>query len=533
MAIRIDEYGHIIRDENEQNNTSSPVAGSSETSGDRLYIHPNSTQVEASHLQRPQRRNNIWPIIIVIGIVIFLVSIIKSCSSNDQNDGYSNAGNQQYGYEDDNIYEDDTNDIVQEPEKELISFVVEEISRDTLNVPGIFAGETITIPEEPTVTFSGYSSKNDDKQVFSYTAPRNGRYRFDFEDVNANASIRVLVTDSTGDRVLDTYTSGGYANLTANETYEVQVRNSSGESGYILKIGVQKPTIDITTITTINDQISFEDQKNCYTFTPSIAGRYRFDLTETNANVGFRLMMWDRLDNNIMDSYSEGDYVTLEAGETYSIQVRQDSGLGSYKMVVGCQKETLDITNYGIVVDSVQYEDQKNCYTFTPSVAGRYRFDLTETNANVGFRLMMWDRLDNNIMDSYSEGDYITLEAGETYSIQVRQDSGLGSYKMVIGYQKETVNITGYDLITDSLTFDDQKNVYIFTPAYSGTVSLTIGDYNSSCSMRLMAWDEFENNILDTYNEHGTISVEANKTYEIQVRQDDGYCSYSLYIEKQ
>jgi len=33
MAIRIDEYGHIIRDENEQNNTSSPVAGSSETSG--------------------------------------------------------------------------------------------------------------------------------------------------------------------------------------------------------------------------------------------------------------------------------------------------------------------------------------------------------------------------------------------------------------------------------------------------------------------------------------------------------------------
>lgn len=435
MAIRIDEYGHIIRDENEQNNTSSPVAGSSETSGDRLYIHPNSTQVEASHLQRPQRRNNIWPIIIVIGIVIFLVSIIKSCSSNDQNDGYSNAGNQQYGYEDDNIYEDDTNDIVQEPEKELISFVVEEISRDTLNVPGIFAGETITIPEEPTVTFSGYSSKNDDKQVFSYTAPRNGRYRFDFEDVNANASIRVLVTDSTGDRVLDTYTSGGYANLTANETYEVQVRNSSGESGYILKIGVQKPTIDITTITTINDQISFEDQKNCY--------------------------------------------------------------------------------------------------TFTPSIAGRYRFDLTETNANVGFRLMMWDRLDNNIMDSYSEGDYITLEAGETYSIQVRQDSGLGSYKMVIGYQKETVNITGYDLITDSLTFDDQKNVYIFTPAYSGTVSLTIGDYNSSCSMRLMAWDEFENNILDTYNEHGTISVEANKTYEIQVRQDDGYCSYSLYIEKQ
>ena len=429
MAIRIDEYGHIIRDDNEQNNTSSPTAGNGETSGDRLYIHPNSTQVEASNLQRPQRRNKVWPVIIVIGIIIIFASVIKSCSPNNRNDGYSNAGNQQY------IYEDDNNDIAQEPEKELVSFVVEEIGRDTFNVPGIFVGDTITILEEPVVTFSGYSSNSDDKQVFSYTAPRDGRYRFDFEEVNANASIRVIVTDSTGDRILDKYTSGGYANLIANETYEVQVRNSSGESGYILKVGVQKPTIDITTVTTINDQVSFRDQKNCY--------------------------------------------------------------------------------------------------TFTPSVDGRYRFDLTETNANVGFRLMMWDRLDNNIMDTYSEGDYVTLEAGETYSIQVRQDSGLGSYKMVIGYQKETVDISNYDVIADSLTFSDQKNVYIFTPTYSGTVSLTIGDYNSSCSMRLMAWDEFENNILDTYNEHGTISVEANKTYESQVRQGSGCCSYSLSVEKQ
>lgn len=400
-----------------------------------MYIHPNSTQVEASHLERPQRRNSIWPII-VVGIVVFLFSVIKSCSSNNQNDGYSNVGNQQHVYEDNNnIYEDDNNGIIQEPEKELISFAVEEISRDTLNVPGIFVGDTIAVPEEPSVTFSGYSSENEEKQVFTYTAPRDGRYRFDFEEVNANTSIRVIVNDSTGDRILDAYTSGGYATLNANETYEVQVRNSSGESGYILKVGVQKPTIDISTVTTIKDQVSFEDQKNCYTFTASVGGRYRFDLTETNANVGFRLMMWDRLENNIMDNYSEGGYVTLEAGETYSLQVRQDDGLGSYKMVIGCQKIPVDITSY--------------------------------------------------------------------------------------------------DVITDNLTFDDQKNVYLFTPTYSGTVSFTIGGYNSSCSMRLMAWDEFENNIMDTYNEHGTINVDANKTYEIQVRQDDGYCSYSLYVERQ
>ena len=81
----------------------------------------------------------------------------------------------------------------------------------------------------------------------------------------------------------------------------------------------------------------------------------------------------------------------------------------------------------------------------TAPVPGRYHFDLSEYKSGVGFRMMMWDKLDNNIMDSYSESATVNLDAGVSYVFQVRQGDGFHSYKLSIGSQKETVDIIGYD----------------------------------------------------------------------------------------
>ena len=567
MAIRIDEYGHIIRDDSEQQHSNSTNTntqnGASGSSGDRLFIMPNSTQMENPSpvaLERPRRHNGLIGILVAIGIVIFLVVAIKSCSSSNRNAGYSNGSQQAHSSynnngtsigsdsnlgsksnnstskadnsTDNNTDYDNHGEAMQEPEKTLRSYSVSETPRESLNVDGIFVGETISISEEPAVSFSGSVSEDNKKQSFSYTAPRDGRYRLDLIDVNANASIRLMAWNANGENVIDTYSGGAYATFNANETYDIQARYYSGSSSFTISIGVQKPTTDISSATIINDQISFSDQKNLYVFTAPIDGKYRFDLTDVNANNTFRLMMWDQQENNIMDTYSGGDDVTLTGGETYHIQVRHYSGTGSYRMVIGFQKPTVDITNYGVINDSIEYEDQKNIYTFTAPIEGRYRFDLTEVNANNTFRLMMWDRLDNNILDTYSGGAYVSLEAGETYRMQVRHYSGYGSYKMTIGYQKESVDLSDLDVVYDSITFEDQKNVYFYTPSVSGKYTLSLADYNSSCSLRLMAWDNLENNIIDTYNSQGTATLEAGKTYQIQVRHYSGYSSYSLTIEK-
>ena len=61
------------------------------------------------------------------------------------------------------------------------------------------------------------------------------------------------------------------------------------------------------------------------------------------SGTGFRMMMWDKYDSNIMDTYYEYGTVSLDAGETYELQIRQDSGISSYKLQIGFQKETFDL----------------------------------------------------------------------------------------------------------------------------------------------------------------------------------------------
>ena len=185
-----------------------------------------------------------------------------------------------------------------------------------------------------------------------------------------------------------------------------------------------------------------------------------------------------------------------------------------------------------VLYDSIEYTDQKNVYTFTAHVAGRYHFELSEYKNGVSFRMMMWDKYENNIMDSWTESATVDLEAGETYEFQIRQDEGFYSYKLNIGLQKETVDITGYDIITDSVAFEDQRNVYLFTPSTAGTYTFSLGDFDASCSVRLLVWDNYENSIMDTYNEGGTINLESGITYEIQIRQDEGFGSYKLYVKQ-
>ena len=301
-----------------------------------------------------------------------------------------------------------------------------------ITIDGIYIGETLTISEESVVTYNGTLSTDGSKDVYSFTAPRDGRYGFEIKDISANDRVRVIVFNAADENIMDVWGGSGYANMNGGETYEIQVRQDDGFPTYTLDVYVQKPTADLSNVTTVCDQIAFEDQKNVYTFTAPVTGRYHFELSEYKNGVGFRMMMWDKLDNNIMDSWSESATVTLDAGETYDFQIRQDEGFHAYKLSIGSQKEPADITGYDIITDSVTFEDQKNIYLFTPETSGKYTFTLSNYDGTSSFRLMAWDNYENNIMDTYSESGSVNLESGITYQIQVRQDEGYSSYKLLV-----------------------------------------------------------------------------------------------------
>lgn len=400
-----------------------------------------------------------------------------------------------------------------------------------MKIDNAFVGDDIYIDEESPKRYSGYISESSPKNVFTFTAQRSGRYNFSIEDMMATASARMQVYDSNDYCIIDTHSKSDYEELSGNGTYRIVISHSNGESDFNLVIGIQKKTVDISNSSIIYDQISFDNQKNKYTFTPKISGRYRFDITEANSNVTFRMMLWDDKDNNLEDTYEDGFYEVLEKGKTYDIQIRQYNGLGSYCLKVGFQKPTTDITGYTAIMDSIEYTDQKNVYMLTAPVSGRYRLDISETNANNKFRLMGWDHLDYEILDTYESGAYVDLKQGETYEFQVRHYSGFGDYTLNIGYQKDTTDISGYEIVHDSITFESQVNNYSFVPNESRRYTFSLSDYSTDCKYRLIILDELENELADSYGGEGTTAFKAGKEYLIMICQYSGYGDYTLNIE--
>lgn len=470
-----------------------------------------------------EKRNYLGRILLILVIVAIVAGIafaINAFASTNSNDYTTSA------QADD--FENIEPETLEEPVIEELN--VSNITPNEITIDDAFVGEEIYIEEENSECFYGYISEDSPESEYIFTAPRDGRYQFDLKDMMATASARLIVYDDNEERLIDTYNASGYTKLYSGKSYRVLVKHYSGESDFLLEIGVPKSTTDISNSSTIYDQVSFENQINKYEFTVPVSGRYRFDLTEVNSNVSLRLMIWDDKDNSVIDTYDLGQYAVLDEGKTYSIQVRQYSNLGSYCMKIGFQKPSTDITGYTVIRDSIEYEDQKNVYYFRAPLTGRYRFYITETNANNTYRLMAWDNLENSILDTYDFGNYIDLEEGETYTIQVRHYSGFDSYTLNIGYQKEKTDISRVDIVHDSITFEDQENIYNYIPNESKDYTFYFTDYSADCCYRLIIRDEYKNELADTYNGEATVTFESGKQYTIKVIQYSGLGDYSLNI---
>jgi len=303
-----------------------------------------------------------------------------------------------------------------------------------------------------------------------------------------------------------------------------------------------------------NGSLTIEGQVDTYFFTPSITGRYRFEISGLTSGTNHEVnLVIKNSGDGVVDSTSYGitngsglTIKDMQAGETYQVQVKQYTGLDSYTLSIGNQKETVDVTGYTVVKDSIEFKDQRNVYLFTPPITGRYRFeisDLTKGSDHEVNLLVYNSGGGEEASTSYGimNGDGITIasmQAGQTYELQVRQYSGVDSYNLNIGYQKDSVDVTGYNIIADSIQYRDQKNVYFFTPSVTGRYRFEISNLTkgSSNEVNLYVWNsrggEEGSTSYGIMNGDGlTIKdMQAGETYQIQVRQYSGYDMYNLNI---
>lgn len=412
------------------------------------------------------------------------------------------------------------------------------------------------LPVDP-ITLSyieGNISTDEQVDTYQFVPTLNGRYRFEIADMLSGVKINIVILNQAGDRVDGT--SYGIENgngltindMVANETYTIQIKQYSSYSTYKILIGTQKNIVIIENgITQITDSIQYTDQKNIYQFTPPLDGRYRFELCEMVSGTKVNMTVYnpggERVDGT---SYgiTNADGLTIDnmtAGESYDIVITQYTSTTTYKLLIGYQKETIQINDETEIEDSIQYTAQLNLYQFIPPINGRYRFEISDITSGVDINMIILNQAGGRVDGtSYglSKNEGLTIEdmvAGETYIIQIVQYNSYSPYKLQIGYQKETVELT-VSSISDTMQYTQQRNIYKFNPPSNGNYSFLIDNMVSGMKINMSIYNEGGEHIDGTSygieNSNGLTldNMVKGETYTLYIEQYEGKGSYTLLI---
>lgn len=495
---------------------------------------------------------------IALGVaVLVLVLIIRSCASGSSSkskkydDVPSSTTQQSSNYQLDNSGSSDGYSQSEQASEggtlspTVATLSVDPIAEAPISIPAYDESEYFAESAE-FLYYSGNIYESGQEDTYSFTASETGKYRCELSGMVSGFSVSMYVYDSNGNRV-DYSTgisneSGVTASLTSGQTYTLCVRSSYGTGTYNVFVGMQKSAVDLSSYTIVHDDIEYKGQEIKYTYSPAVDGVYRFYIAQINNGITVSMYVYDaagyRVDYNTGIGQNSGVTVNLESGQTYTVIVKQSSSMGNFTMNIGPQQPAVDITDYTVIADSTKYSSQTNNYIFTARETGVYRFQIDQINNGITVSLYLFDaagyKVDYNTSIGQGSGITVSLSAGQTYLLQVKQSSNYGAYTMTIGLQKETLDISSYSLIRDSIQYNGQVNKYIFRPSSSGKYTFGIEDAMSGMQVSIYVYDDadYRINYYTGMSSGRTMSadLEANKTYYIQVRYSSDYGTYTLSV---
>ena len=305
-------------------------------------------------------------------------------------------------------------------------------------------------------------------------------------------------------------------------------------------------TVEPATIMYYDGSFTQEGETDSIEFTPPRDGRYRVEAVNMPSSMSVDLGFYDSkgvaVEENTECRNGQGVTVKQVKGDqTYTVELKQNTGTGNYRVSIGVQKSTPDITDLTRIDDSVEYTDQRNLYNFVVPRDGWYRFELSGLDSGVDTIMHIWDDPGNKISEKNGvrNGDGLTLndvKAGDIYEIQVRQSNGYSDYSLKIGQQKETVNIANKSVVHDSIEYTDQHNIYSFNASSSGSVKFTLSDMSPDMAVELIVKDSNGNTVASQANckNDGGISIKnvaSGMHYYVQVVQSSGTGDYTLKVE--
>ena len=295
--------------------------------------------------------------------------------------------------------------------------------------------------------WNGIITKDNQEDSYSVFIDKSGTYRFEISDLNAEKEISMYLKDDGGGEITrKTWIGNGDGitrdDLKAGRRYYVVVQQASGYTPYTLKIGTQQDTVDINGADSIDGKIEFTDQVNKYSFSPTINGTYRFEINDLYAEKRISMYITDEGDGIVKQNtwIQNGDGITtdqLRANHQYTILIKQAQGLSRYTLKIGYQTETKYIYDNSVEIGAITFKEQVNYYSFTPSIAKQYRFELSDIQSGKKVSMFISDHgggdLETNTWIGNGEGiSTERLKAGEEYFIKVAYADGFTPYTLTV-----------------------------------------------------------------------------------------------------
>lgn len=382
---------------------------------------------------------------------------------------------------------------------------------------------------------------------------KNRNYADNSATVSSVSTESVAKNSGAANAATDAYLgSSGSINSISGDSDSDYMESSDGYTSEIIINDIRIDSLPVNSVSYPSADINsntgniwYENQEDLYYFQASYDGVYRIDITGILNDTAVALYLYDGAGNKVeSNTYCKNNQgITakdLLTGQIYTVKIRQERGYTPYNIAIGMQKAPQDITGVTEFTDSIGYEDQKNAYYFTAPKDGYYRFDFSEVHSDTAFDVRLYDSLGYKVAsNSYckNEGGFTAenLVAGEIYELQVRQSSEYGSYKVNIGYQKETVDISGYNVVEDSIEYEDQRNVYIFKAPKDGDYEIMMTEILDGTAVNVAVYDYLDAKIgFDSYckngNEFTVNNLKAGDTYTIIVKYGNGCSGYTLSI---
>ena len=284
----------------------------------------------------------------------------------------------------------------------------------------------------------------------------SGTYRFEFSDMSKKLFMDGEIRDSSGKLVWSTLSwdfnpwghdvySSGYSReieLDKEENYKFYLFARGSMGSFTLKLYSPKETKDVSSYTTVNDELSFEGQKNKYTIIPENDGIHGFSIGTLYGNANLYIAIIDEYGNIVSDGItpSGGGYVCadMKEGKKYTILIEQKRNTSKYTLSIGKPGGKEDMTGYERVTDNIRFSGQKNQYTFRAPETGGYSLSVGPMNGDQKICITIVDSFDHKVLDRtyFTSGDRlkdkVNLDAGEEYTIFVTQERGLGAYTMLL-----------------------------------------------------------------------------------------------------